>query len=68
MRVLKILEIGTAYKLINNVLMFTPLDNENNLSGKDWNEVDFFSIDEIDGYYPNQALLILKTTTEEATQ
>jgi hypothetical protein len=59
---------GTAYKLLNGVLMFAPLDNDNVIieafGEEDWGEVDFDRLSTVDSLYPKQALFVLKTTME----
>ena len=59
---------GTAYKLLNGVLMFAPLDNDNKVieafGEEDWGEVDFAQLSTVDSLYPKQALFVLNTTME----
>jgi hypothetical protein len=39
---------GTAYKLLNGVLMFAPLDNDNVIIEEDWGKVDFDQLSSVD--------------------
>jgi hypothetical protein len=49
---------GTAYKLLDDVLMFASLDNDDNIIetvGEEWSEVDFDRMDRIDRITADQA-------------
>jgi hypothetical protein len=59
---------GTAYKLLNGVLMFAPLNNDNEVieafGEEDWSKVDFDRLSTVDSIYPKQALITLTSTME----
>ncbi len=53
-------ETGSAYKLLNNVLHFSPLNNDNTFDDDDWSEVEFDMLSENESnFIRNKCISIL---------
>ena len=58
--VLIVKETGSAYKLLNNVLHFSPLNKNNTFNNDDWQEVQFHLLSENEGeFIKNKCISIL---------